>query len=133
LFLTFLPFKLFTATDFSHGQELVLGLKGKHPFLRNIFFSKGWWQDATLFVYFSYFLTFIYSFNHIQTVHLSIAIRRGLSPFLHCLSAQWETLHCGAEPRIELGPALQQADALPTEPRRTITEPRRTILSRAAP
>jgi hypothetical protein len=33
---------------------------------------------------------------------------------------------CGAEPRIELGPALQQADALPTEPRRTI-KPRRTI------
>ncbi len=28
---------------------------------------------------------------------------------------------CGAEPRIELGPALQQADALPTEPRRTTT------------
>ncbi len=27
---------------------------------------------------------------------------------------------CGAEPRIELGPALQQADALPTEQRRTI-------------
>jgi hypothetical protein len=27
---------------------------------------------------------------------------------------------CSAEPRIELGPALQQADALPTEPRRTI-------------
>ncbi len=25
---------------------------------------------------------------------------------------------CGAEPRVELGPALQQADALPTEPRR---------------
>jgi hypothetical protein len=34
---------------------------------------------------------------------------------------------CGAEPRIELGPALQQADALPTEPRRTISEPRRTM------
>ncbi len=32
-----------------------------------------------------------------------------------------------AQPRIELGPALQQADALPTEPRRTITEPRRTM------
>ncbi len=31
-----------------------------------------------------------------------------------------ETPPCGAEPRIELGPALQQADALPTEPRRTI-------------
>ncbi len=27
---------------------------------------------------------------------------------------------CGAEPRIELGPALQQADALPTEQRRTM-------------
>jgi hypothetical protein len=35
-------------------------------------------------------------------------------------------LPCGAEPRIELGPALQQADALPTEPRRTM-KPRRTI------
>ena len=33
---------------------------------------------------------------------------------------------CGAEPRIELGPAFQQADALPTEPRRT-------TLSHAAP
>jgi hypothetical protein len=43
------------------------------------------------------------------------------------LIAQWEKLPCGAEPRIELGPALQQANALPTEPRRTITEPRRTI------
>ncbi len=30
-----------------------------------------------------------------------------------------QTPPCGAEPRIELGPALQQADALPTEPRRT--------------
>ncbi len=31
---------------------------------------------------------------------------------------------CGAEPRIELGPALQQADVLPTEPRRiTIGKP----------
>jgi hypothetical protein len=34
---------------------------------------------------------------------------------------------CGAEPRIELGLALQQADALPTEQRRTISEQRRTI------
>jgi hypothetical protein len=42
------------------------------------------------------------------------------------LKAQWEDPPCGAEPRIELGPALQQADALPTEPRHT-------ILSRVAP
>jgi hypothetical protein len=34
------------------------------------------------------------------------------------LVAQWEKPPCGAEPRIELGPALQQADALPTVPRR---------------
>ncbi len=39
----------------------------------------------------------------------------------------------GAEPRIELGPALQQADALPTELRRTLTELRGTLLSYAAP
>ncbi len=29
---------------------------------------------------------------------------------------------CGAEPRIELGPALLQADALPKEPRRTTSD-----------
>jgi hypothetical protein len=105
---------------------------------------KVWWQDATLFVYFSYFFyfllhTYIHSFNHIHTIHLSIAIRGGLSPSPHCLKAQWEDPPCGAEPGIELGPALQQADALPTEPRRAIlnhaapSEPRRTILSHAAP
>jgi hypothetical protein len=58
--------------------------------------------------------------------HLSVIIRRGFSPSLHRLSAQWEKPPCGAEPGIELGPALQQADALPIEPRRT-------ILSHAAP
>ncbi len=54
------------------------------------------------------------------------------SPFaeasLHFLIAcllSGETPPCGAETGIELGPALQQADALPTEPRRTI-EPHRT-------
>ncbi len=36
----------------------------------------------------------------------------------------------GAEPRFELGPAVQQADALLSEPRRTLTEPRRTLLRR---
>jgi hypothetical protein len=82
---------------------------------------------------FSYFFYNIHSFNHIHTIHLSIAIRWGLSPSPHCLKAQWEDPPCGAEPRIELGPALQQADALPTEQRRTITEQRRTILSNAAP
>ncbi len=63
----------------------------------------------------------MYSFNHIHTIHLSVAIRRSLS--LHFLIAcilSGETPPCGAEPRIKLGPALQQADALPTEPHRTI-------------
>jgi hypothetical protein len=38
-----------------------------------------------------------------------------------------------AEPRIELGPALQQADALPTETTPHPAEPRCTLLSHAAP
>jgi hypothetical protein len=46
-----------------------------------------------------------------------------ISPYPHRLCAQWGKLPCGAEPRIELGPALKQADALPTEPRRTIIVP----------
>jgi hypothetical protein len=39
----------------------------------------------------------------------------------------------GAEPRIEIGPALQLAGALQTELRRTFTELRRTLLSDTAP
>jgi hypothetical protein len=72
------------------------------------------------FVYFHIFITYIHSFNHIHTIHSSVVIRWGLSPSAHRLKAQWEDPPCGAEPRIELGPALQQAGALPTEPRRTI-------------
>ncbi len=76
---------------------------------------------------FHIFITYIHSFNHIHAIHISVAIRRGLYPSLHCLKAPWEKPPCGAEPRIELGPAVQQADVLPTEPRLTITEPRLTI------
>jgi hypothetical protein len=75
-------------------------------------------QDATLFVYFSY--TYIHSFNHIHTIHLSIAIRWGHSPSPHRLKAQWEDPPCGAEPRIELGPAFY-------------SKPTRYQLSHAAP
>ncbi len=35
------------------------------------------------FCYFLYFTIYIHSFNHIHTIHLSFAIRRCLSPFLH--------------------------------------------------
>ncbi len=41
--------------------------------------------------------------------------------FLIALVLSGEKPPCGAEPRIELGPAFQQADALPTEPRRTMS------------
>ncbi len=44
-----------------------------------------------LFILF-YCMIFIHSFNHIHTVHLSVAIRRGLSPYLHRWSAQWKNL-----------------------------------------
>jgi hypothetical protein len=62
-----------------------------------------------LFVYFSYFVqTLIQSHDIIRRRSLRIA--------------QWEKPPWGAEPRLELGPALQQADALalPTELRRTL-------------
>jgi hypothetical protein len=62
--------------------------------------------------------TFIHSFNHIHTVHLSIA-EASLHFLIACL-LRGETPPCGAEPKTELGPALQQADVLQIEPRRTI-------------
>ncbi len=43
---------------------------------------------------FSYFITNIHSYNHIHTVHLSVAIRWGRSPLPHRLYAQWETPPC---------------------------------------
>ncbi len=74
-----------------------------------------------LFIFHSLYHTYNHPITFIQY------IRRGLSPSPHRLTAQWDRPPCGAEPRIELGPAFQQADALPTEPRRTVTEPRRTV------
>ncbi len=80
-----------------------------------------------LFCLFLYFITFI-QFNH--PITFIQYIRRGLTPSPHRLWLSGkERPPCGAEPGIELGTcAFQQADALPTEPRRTIpTEPRRTV------
>ncbi len=57
----------------------------------------------------------------------SVAIRRDSFPSPHRWSTQWKKPLWGAEPRIEVGPALQQADALPTELRRTLTDLRRTL------
>ncbi len=74
-----------------------------------------------------FFLTFIIFTTHSHStthIHSSFAIRRGLSS---CILIAREEPPWDAEPRIELGPALQQADALPTELRRILTELRRIL------
>jgi len=81
---------------------------------------KGLVADATLYVYFSYFITYIYSITLIQYIYLSPFAEASLRFLIACMLS-------GAEPRIELGPALQQAEALQTKPRLTITKPRRNI------
>ena len=68
-----------------------------------------------LFIFIFYIIHTVKSSNHIHTIHSSRPLSISSS-----LVAQWERPPCGAEPGIELGPAFQQADALPTEPRRTI-------------
>ncbi len=57
-------------------------------------------------------------------IQSSLTICRG--PFSLFFIASAREAPRGAEPRIELGPALHQADALPTELRRTPTELRYT-------
>jgi hypothetical protein len=112
---------------------------------------KVWWHEATLFVYFLYFTIYIHSFNLIHTIHLSVAIRQGLSPYLHRWSAQWENLPVVPSRESNSGlpyskPTLYQlsnaapyqlsnAAPYPTEQRRTMNcEQRRTTqLSNAAP
>ena len=44
----------------------------------------------------------------------------------HCIRSV-EGLLWGAEPRFELGPAVQQANALQSEPHCTLSEPHRTL------
>jgi hypothetical protein len=95
----------------------------KYPMKEPFHISKVWWQDATLFCLFFIFYnihTFIQSHSYITFIHRHSLRLLSISS---SLSAQWGTPPCAAEPRIELGPALQQADALPTEPRRIIFTP----------
>ncbi len=76
---------------------------------------KVWWHNATLFVYFFVFYdihTFIES--HSYNTFIRRQSPRSLSISSSLISSVGKP-PCGAEPRIELGPALQQADALPTE------------------
>jgi hypothetical protein len=65
----------------------------------------------TLFIYFLYFFVqYIYSYIHSPRVHSCFRIALRI-----------------AEPGFELGPAVQQADALLSELRRTLSELRRTL------
>jgi hypothetical protein len=50
-------------------------LEAVRKIIKAVRLLKVWWQDATLFVYFSYFITYKHPFNHIHTIHLSTIIR----------------------------------------------------------
>ncbi len=65
-----------------------------------------------------FFLSFIF-YNIHTFIYPSPFAEASLHFLIACLLSG-ETPPCGAEPRIELGPALQQAGTLPSEPRRTI-------------
>jgi hypothetical protein len=82
-----------------------------HQFLFFLFFLKVWWQAATLFIYFtlSEHTYNIYIYNSLRTASCN------LHRFCSVEGLLW-----GAEPRFELGPALQQADALLFVPRRGV-------------
>jgi hypothetical protein len=90
---------LFTEIKWQNGYRL----RGKKGPVAKLEIDR--WHDAALFIYFTtgiflFFITFI--------------------QFIHRWSAQLGNPPWGAEPGIELGPALQHADALPSELRRTL-------------
>ncbi len=70
------------------------------------------------------FLIFIIFNNHSRSAIIhSLILRQSPRPvflYPHLISAQQEKHPWCAKPRIELGPALQQADALPSELRRAV-------------
>jgi len=70
------------------------------------------------------FITFIHIYTSIHSTFAEVP-----SPFfvIACQLSSWN-LPWGTKSGFELGPALQQADALPIEPRRTLIEPRRTLI-----
>jgi hypothetical protein len=71
---------------------------------------KVWWQHATLLVFINLYT--LDTFTH----HSFINIHWGPSPYLHsCRLSGWNLHGVASRPRFELGPALQQASALPTE------------------
>ncbi len=79
---------------------------------------KVWWHYATLFAFTQYNLTFI---NPSPSAEACLLVS------LTLLRSATEEPPWGDETRIELGPALQQADALPIELLRPLIELRRTL------
>ncbi len=71
-------------TGLSYRPASLISLSDRHlrePYAK-VDFIKGWWQYATLFVYFYIFITFI-QYNH--PITFIQYIRRGLSPSPHRL------------------------------------------------
>jgi hypothetical protein len=73
--------------------------------------SKVWWHAAT---------HFLFIFTDIQCLYIGTICRVPVPSCCRHGFCSVEGLLWGAEPRFELGPALQQADALLYEPRRTL-------------
>jgi hypothetical protein len=86
--------------------------------------SKGLVAGCHSFCLFFIFL-YIHTFIQSQFIHPSPFAEASLHFFIACMLSG-EDLPVVPSRESKPGPALQQADALPTEPRRTITEPRRT-------
>ncbi len=61
--------------------------------------SNVWWHDATLFVYFSYFITYIHTFTFIQYIYPSPFAEASLHFFIACLLSWGTSLWCRAENR----------------------------------
>jgi hypothetical protein len=95
------------------------------PFTSGVYL-KLWWHYAT---FLKTFISFnIHSYNTIIHSFILHHLPRPVFLNLHRFSAQQEKPPWGAEPGIKLGPAAQQADKLPFEPRRTLIEPSRTLM-----
>ncbi len=115
---------------FTSGPLILTGLA--------VMISKGLVAGCHSFCLFFIFYnihTFIHSITFIQYIYPSPFVEASLHFLIACLLSG-EKPPCGAEPRIErieLGPALQQADALPIEPRRTMLSHAAPLLSHAAP
>ncbi len=80
---------------------------------------ENWFWKIILKTDFDFLHTILHSITFTQYIYASQFAEASLHFLIACLLSG-ETPPCGAEPRIELGPALQQANTLPTKPCLTI-------------